>query len=152
MKKYITVFFVLLISSVLEKSFFYELFGVAGNPTITLSLAFAFLLLGNIRLAFFSAFCGGLFIDFFDMRIIGFTAFIYVLLIFILSFLYMRFIKNIPTMLVIFCLLLILMKSLIYNYSFWNIYILIGSILSVVYASVCYLALRRGLKRYTAYE
>ena len=82
-KRFLTVFIVIFVLSILQTSFLNELLGTIYNPNIVLALAFALLLADQFDLSMFAGLTGGFLIDLTGFGVIGTSSFSLVLLLLI---------------------------------------------------------------------
>ena len=77
MRKYLLIFAILLILTLLQLSFFPALLGVKFAPNLVLAFCFALLLAGDFDLATFGGLVGGVLIDLLSFSVFGVSAVVF---------------------------------------------------------------------------
>jgi rod shape-determining protein MreD len=94
MKRYLLALITIILTILIQSSFFVEFFGVARNPILVLALAFAVLMLNKKEFALFTAFLGGILLDSLGTNPIGLSSLVFVGLILSAHFIRKFLIKN----------------------------------------------------------
>lgn len=81
-------------SVIIQTSFLQEFFGNKINPNLVAIIVFAMLLKGSITSAYLSAIVGGLFLDLVSGGIVGLSAFLFTLFVWLYSQLHSFYLRN----------------------------------------------------------
>ncbi len=81
MKRYLPAFVIVLVIALLQTSFVFEFFGSVWNPNLILALVFSYIAVGKTEIGLFSAFMGGLILDFVGVTTPGASALIFSLFV-----------------------------------------------------------------------
>ena len=153
MKKIFFVFTVSLILVLIENSFNYEFFSRILNPSLILALSFAFVLVGDDKLALLTGLFGGLFTDFIGTGVIGLSSTIFVISIYVSIIIKTTLFKG-----KVFQLVLITICTLLYKFIFnmanfnFSISYLVGAALTMLCSSVFFYVISRISTKYLSTE
>jgi rod shape-determining protein MreD len=82
-KKYIWLVFVIIILVLFQTSFFNVILGVELNPNLILAFAFSLLFINSVKEGMFAAFAGGVLLDLLGFSVIGLSAVLFILFLYI---------------------------------------------------------------------
>jgi hypothetical protein len=153
MRKYFLIFIVNLILIFLQESFLSEIFGPFLNPSLVISLGYAFLLSEDDDLALFSLLVGGLILDLLGTGIIGLSSVVLVFLLLISFQVRKTIFRGVLTQIVFIIITTVIFKMISgYPPLVYNFKLILSGVANAALAVFAAQILTRFKKRYLSLE